>query len=488
MVFRTANSLFPSRHQAAPVFSGSRATISRNPDMKLSFCAWLAAFALASTLAHAEDRQVKGINYDPVHSIDFAVAVGTDDQAGMIRAIELDLDKIKALHAAGYPDIRVLKTFFSSYSSLGLNNPRVVVKIADVVAAWNRKHPDNAIQLALGVYEFREGKDACQGSDCESWTAVQAQDACLAANAHPGLIRKIVVGNENLEGDNPASHAIGRRMATDIMKIRTCLEDRSIKVGTAQTAQGGKELAQGTYPELKDAVEFIGVNVYPFWSGTAYSSAKAAMEEYWKSFPATAVETVETEEGWPSDGGRQGNAVASPDKLVDYFNYWYKRTESRVPAESYYFALFDKTPGQGVESHWGLFSADRHSGVLGNSASWKKPLAPENRMVKFVNRVGGAAVAISACSDDWNGNGQGKCFPIDGYAGTGNIPVANSKTMMVETNGKHYKSLLVTYFKGNSPQWRLCYINQASLHKLNERSTVYLAWANPEGTHPCNVQ
>lgn len=455
--------------------------------MKHFFRAWLILCALAATPVQAAQPSIKGINYDPVHSIDFAVAVGTDDLAGMVAAIELDLDKLKELHAAGYPNIRVLKTFFSSFGSLGLNNPRVTVQIADVVAGWNEKNPDNAIQLALGVYEFEQFRNGCQDADCLSWTAVQVQDACNAANAHPGLIHKIVVGNENIENNTRASQLIAQRMATDIGTIRACLVDKSIKIGTAQTAQGGKELAEGVYPALKDAVGFIGVNVYPFWSRTSYASAKAEMEGYWKSFPATTVETVETEEGWPSGGGNNGNAVSSPDSLVDYFNYWYKRAEGSTPTESYYFALFDKTPGQGVESSWGLFSADRQSGILGDYGSWSKPLAPENKMVMFYNRSNDFSVAINACMDDWNGVEQGKCFPIDGYPGTGNIPNSTDKKLMVETNGMNYTSLLVTFFHAGMPQLRLCYIDQATLRGLHDDSAVLLAWTNAEGNSACIV-
>lgn len=451
------------------------------------FLSWLTAISLAAASAHAAQPTVKGVNYDPVHSIDFAAAVGTDDRDGMVDAIELDLDKLKELHDAGYPDIRVLKTFFSSYGSLGMNGPRVEVQIADVVANWNAKNPEHAVQLALGVYEFDASKDACRGEDCKKWTAVQVMQACASANAHPGLIRKIVVGNENLGGNTPASRVMAGRMASDIMTIRTCLSDQNIKVGTAQTAQGGKELAEGVYPALKEAVQFIGVNVYPFWSGTAFSSAKAEMEDYWKNFPITKVETVETEEGWPSAGGRNGQAQSSPESLVDYFNYWYKRNDGSVPAESYYFALFDKTPGQGVESNWGLFSADRNSGVTGDSRSWSKPLAPENKLVKFVNDVSGN-VAISACTGDWNGADQGKCFPIDGYFGTGIIKGRESKTMMVDTNSDNYTSLLATYSSLGSPFYRLCYIDRATLRTLGEGASVNLSWVNDKGNVACGVK
>ena len=38
-----------------------------------------------------------GINYDPVHSIDFSHAVGLDNKQGMVDAIKRDLDKLHEL-------------------------------------------------------------------------------------------------------------------------------------------------------------------------------------------------------------------------------------------------------------------------------------------------------------------------------------------------------------------------------------------------------
>lgn len=356
-----------------------------------------------------------------------------------------------------------------------------------MVANWNVKNPEHAVQLALGVYEFESSKDACQGEDCKRWTAMQGKQACASANAHPGLIRKIVVGNENIGDDSPGSRVMADRMASDIMTIRACLSDQNIKVGTAQTAQGGRELAEGVYPALKEAVQFIGVTVYPFWSGTAYSSAKAEMETYWERFPGVNMETVEAEEGWPSGGGNNGSAQSSRYSSTDYFEYWYTRTESSVPAESYYFALFDKTPGQGVESSWGLFSADRYSGILGDLPSWSKPLAPENKMVKFHNSMADATVSISACTGDWDGVGQSGCFPIGGYFGTGDVPGRDDRTMMVETNGKNYASLLLTYHHASGKSFRLCYIDRAALSTLHDDSWVDLYWHNSLGDVACGV-
>jgi exo-beta-1,3-glucanase (GH17 family) len=445
----------------------------------------MAMAALLSPPAFASPDYIKGINYDPVHSIEFAAAVGNDDADGMANAIKLDLDKLKELHAAGFGDIRVLKTFFSSYSSLGVNKPPVVIKIADVVSDWNAGNPENAVRLALGVYEFDRNKDACHDDPtCESWTAAQVADAIASANKYPGLVSRIVVGNENLSKDDNGRY-IEKRMASDIVAIRNGLNDKAIKLGTAQTAAGGSDLASGSYPDLKNVIDFLGVNVYPYWSGTPYDSAKSEMENYWKNFPRVSMDLVETEEGWPSGGDMHGNAIPSGNNLHDYFYYWYHRNSGSVPRESYYFALFDKTPGQGTESHWGLFSADRYSGILGSSDNWSKPLSPENKTVTFVNSVVRRKVAVNACTEDWNGNGQGACYPIDGYVKTGDIGAGGSRDMMIETGGKNYKSLVVTYYPDANQQLRLCYVDHAMLNNLRDGARIPLRWVNDSGNVPC---
>jgi len=58
-------------------------------------------------------------------------------------------------------------------------------------------------------------------------------------------------------------------------------------------------------------------------------------------------QVIETEEGWPSDGQQVGQAQPSPDRAHDYFDYWYHRDGATAPV-SYYFALFDKSPGFGT--------------------------------------------------------------------------------------------------------------------------------------------
>jgi len=410
----------------------------------------------------ASSQIVRGINYDPVHSFEFAKAVGLDDKQGMINAINADLDKLIELQNNGFNNIRYLKTFFTTYSSLG-NNPaqRVEINIADVVNAWNLQHPQNAIQLALGVYEFRPGMDACVSDiACQEWTQVQVDAAIKSANDYPDLIDRIIVGNENLANDT-AGLKLQLRMVEDITKIKTRLNNKSIKVGTAQTSDAvNKIFFNQQFNSIKNVADFIGTNVYPYWGGVAYgnypyidSPTKKSFESYWNNINLIRKnnEIIETEEGWPSNGSVVGQAAPSGNYARDYLNYWYNR-DAKIAPVSYFFALFDKSPGQGTESHWGIYSADRNASLLGapnDKNNYNKPLAPGHAIVQFDNVIGTSwglpkVASIYACTEDWNATtkSQGACYPIDGYARTGDIKEVSKRDFMIDTTGQTYSSLL----------------------------------------------
>ncbi len=115
-------------------------------------------FGLIFPLIGYADGFVRGINYDPVHSLAFSQGIGTDNKQLMQQGIFDDLDKLKDLENRVGFKITHLKTFFTQYSSL---HNLTTINMADVVYQWNQMNPDNSLTLALGVYEFRRKIDAC---------------------------------------------------------------------------------------------------------------------------------------------------------------------------------------------------------------------------------------------------------------------------------------------------------------------------------------
>lgn len=451
---------------------------------------------------------IRGVNYDPVHSLEFARAVGLDDKQGMIDAINADLDKLAELqNNTRFKNIKYLKTFFTIYSSLGMNPAkRVDINMADVVNAWNMTHPQNAIKLALGVYEFRPNIDSCtDDAMCKAWSQVQVAAAIKAANDYPDLVDRIVVGNEDIS-DDASGIKIQKRVFDDIVTIKSQLNNKNIKLGTAQISDIVKAMVvDKKYADIKNAADFIGANPYPYWGGIEYgndyknSPVKQNYEAYWNLINKNKgnYEVIATEEGWPSAGYAVGKAQPNPDYAHDYLYYWYDRAAEVVPV-SYLFALFDKTPGQGTESHWGIYSADGNASLLGapgNPNDYSKPLADKHVLVDFVNVIGQGGgtprvAAVNACTEDWNSNTktQGACFPIDGYFRTGDVGKNDKRQLMIDATGKTYQSLLVVFYGDGGEAPRLCFVDKAALLKLTNKSQVILQWKVADGAVLCDVK
>lgn len=188
---------------------------------------------------------VRGINYDPVHSVAFAHGMGTDDEGLMKEAIFTDLRNLQSLAKAQGMEIHHLKTFFSAYSSL---HNKATLKVADVINQWNDEHPDYPFTLALGVYQFRPKVDACKTeAECRAWTQKQvdaAKESLEKYNANQiPLIDKIVVGNENLE-----SFGMEARLISDMNQIKAQIQNLGIMgvgVGTAQIQNSVTEIYEG---------------------------------------------------------------------------------------------------------------------------------------------------------------------------------------------------------------------------------------------------
>ena len=481
-------------------------------------------------IGHA-DGFVRGINYDPVHSLSFAQGIGTDNQQLMQQGIFDDLDALKALENKAGFKITHLKTFFTQYNSL---HNLTTINMADVVYQWNQRNPDSALTLALGVYEFRPRIDACiTESECQQWTQAQIDAVKQALSAYKTnpipLIDRIIVGNEDLE-----TNFMDERLVKDINQIKAYIQQNGIQnvsVGTAQTQPAVMAIYQGTnYQNVLEAADFIGINVYPFWSNIPYGAegltAKQAFANVWSDLKKSknwgTKPLIETEEGWPS----AGRYPASLYNQHDYFYYWLyghnypnqapKPGEDSLVQTSYFFALNDKLPGQGIESNWGLFSADNSTNIFDNLQLGEKKLAPNLVFPLFNNFIGADLnkqvvynvqdlhqVIITACSDN---NGKGACYPLYGFQGSGAVssltvdrtswnatkhsytrfyPGQNNQ-LMIDTSNQYYKSLLIV-LDDNNRYPGICWVNADSLQNLKNGSQINIIWPDGGEPQPCQI-
>jgi len=181
-------------------------------------------------------------------------------------------------------------------------------------------------------------------------------------------VHAIIVGNEVLQrGDLSES-----QLRSDIEEVRAKL-GHTIPITTADTYD--KWLA---HPKLAQDVDFITVNVYPFWQGTPIDSALQSLDQAYrqieKAFPGKQIVIGET--GWPSAGPPQGAAVPSTENQAHYLQEFTSWAQSHQVLY-FYFETFDedwKTNEAGVGTHWGLYQEDGQvksalSGVLPDAAS-----------------------------------------------------------------------------------------------------------------------
>lgn len=466
--------------------------------------------ALSCNLSVASTEIIKGMNYDPIHSLEYAKGMGLDNLDLMKAGIFLDLDRlVKFRNDNTQKSLTHIKTFYTIYSSAGVNPARAKISfnIADVIDEWNAKQlPENKITLALGVYEFQPDRDGC-GTECEAWTQEQVKAAVKAANQYGHtLVDRIIVGSEDMH----LNQQIRDRIAHDAQTIKSQLKDSTTTVGTAQISVFVHDMLDPTSPNynqyqvIKNAVDFIGTNVYPFWymgssTGTRYgddlqnSPVKDAILNYWDSLTKlySGKELIITEEGWPSAGDNNGASKPDPVLEHDYFYYWYSRwMEGPV---SYYFALYDRFPGQSMESHWGILAADRTYSITEGDYSKPLDINKGHIIVNFNNQIGtkdeqpkARTASLYACTVDWSADIQWQdvCYPIYGAPSIylGDIAPSSAKQIMVDKSGDIYKSILVSFYNDNKQPTVLCHINSISLSRFYNQENLTLGKINSDGS------
>lgn len=277
---------------------------------------------------------IRGVNYDPAHSVAYNTAQQANNQPGMKAAMAADFNQIKK------NGFKVVKTFISVAST---NNGQLT-NLADIACP-------KGLKLMLGVFEFTPAE----------WTKPQVDNAISSAKKYPDCIVAITVGNEDIyNGDFTVPNTqMQQRISNDISTIKGALGS-AVPVGTAQQDGALLALAQpghdpyGIIPKL----DFVGANIYPYWSPMTtvaqapkeFANRLAAVR---KAYPKTRV--VVTEEGWPSSSNTPGQKATSVNNEITYYKYWLGRA-GKDTFDSYYFAFYDKVkPNDGdANNYFGL--------------------------------------------------------------------------------------------------------------------------------------
>ncbi|WP_454784801.1 hypothetical protein [Legionella sp. WA2024007413] len=297
----------------------------------------------------------RGINYDPAHSKAFTDAQIKNNLQGMKNEI------IKDLRIAQQNGFTIIKTFYAGISTV---DGKSTATMADIACPLGLK-------LMLGVYEFDPGKDHCDNW-CDIARKKQVDDAIASVNKYNKDNKKciigIAVGNEDITNWNftQPNTLVQKHISEDISRLKSAIGNKTV-IGTAQQDGALLKLAASDPYGIIGKLDFIGANIYPYWSSKPYTPISGAATEFMNRYEAIknkfpGKEIIVTEEGWPSQGSAQQNPDASLANEGTYYNWWKTRSDD---FDSYYFALFDKQPTDGdADKFFGLCTADRKDKIL----------------------------------------------------------------------------------------------------------------------------
>ena len=177
--------------------------------------------------------------------------------------------------------------------------------------------------------------------------------ACEAARC-AGL----VVGNEVIRSGDPLLGELTqwiRNVKNDPRVIR-----EGMRVGYADT-----DAVLLAHPQLVAELDFLLVNIHPYWAGIPVEEAAEYVVERWlavkSAYPDQEVIIGET--GWPTAGDPFGDAVPSEANQDRFLESFFRLALERN-APYFFFEAFDENwkgdaSGVEVESHWGLWYSDR---------------------------------------------------------------------------------------------------------------------------------
>jgi hypothetical protein len=119
------------------------------------------------------------------------------------------------------------------------------------------------------------------------------------------------------------------------------------------------------HPELVAELDFLLVNIHPYWAGIPVGEAAQYAVERWRAVQSAYPdrEVIIGETGWPTAGDPIGGAIPSEANQALFLESFVPLALERgVPY--FFFEAFDEdwksdASGVEVESHWGLWKSDR---------------------------------------------------------------------------------------------------------------------------------
>ncbi|KAF1336876.1 hypothetical protein FI667_g61, partial [Globisporangium splendens] len=180
----------------------------------------------------------------------------------------------------------------------------------------------------------------------------EIQAACEGAKRNPNNVEAIYVGNENLKNGAFGTFT-GAELSGYITKLKTCISNSSIKIGTVQRIN--EWISASDAAALAASCDVMGVNIYPFFTPgdkTPIEKLKDQWTQINTQYPGGKVHITET--GWPRGGSGTVSGNSPSKEIASGFLKDYAEWAKTQPT-SYWFMMYDtkgNTPD--YENYFGL--------------------------------------------------------------------------------------------------------------------------------------
>jgi len=221
-------------------------------------------------------------------------------------------------------------------ASKGFSNVRIYSTECYGLKNIGKACRENGIGMIVGLF-IKDGGISTSAQDLKDLIAWNGWD----------LVKAVIVGNEAIFNNYVTAGGLVEYIST----VRQALKDGPGYTGPISTAETVGALE--SHPELCAAVDFVGVNIQPYFDGGRTSSEAGA---FLKSQLQAAEKVCGGKEGyileagWPSAGKSNGKAIASPeDQKIAVTSY-----EKNAPGHVSYFTYRNdgwKSPG--IEQNFG---------------------------------------------------------------------------------------------------------------------------------------